>query len=176
MAGVSIAGADRFSISNEAGLGKGDSYRIALENLSADFQYVGSAAAVTLLNVGEVVDGSDTYSVDVPGRIVAGGEAIPPNWSGSGDAYFGFQFNPTGSKVLYGWAHAQYDDNGGGKGGPASLTLLDYAYEDSGASITTGAVAPPVPTLSEWWVIAFTTMLGAVGAGAAYLNKRRQHT
>lgn len=177
VANVSIAGADRFSISNETGLGKGDSFRIALETLSPDFQYVGAGTAVTLLPAGEVVDASDAFSDDTPGRLVAGGEAIPSNWTGSGEAYFGFQFNPTGAQVLYGWARAQYDDNNGGKGGgAASLTLLEVAYEDSGAAITTGAVATPapVPTLSEWWMIAFTTLLAALGAAAAYLTTRRQ--
>lgn len=168
---VSIVGADRFSISNESGLGKGDSYRIALENLSADFEYVGVLEAVTQLSSGDVIDALASYSAASPGQIVSGGEIFSSNWTGAGEAYFGFSFNPSGSQTLYGWARVQYED--GGKGSASTLTLLDFAYEDTGAAITAGAMPPPpIPTLTEWWMMGLATLLAFFGALVAVTSRR----
>jgi hypothetical protein len=57
-------------------------------------------------------------------------------WTSGQTGYFGFQFNPTGSQVLYGWGKltAEFGSN--------SMNLVDWAYETSGSSILAGVTVP----------------------------------
>lgn len=57
------------------------------------------------------------------------------NWDAASTGYFGFRFNPSGSQTLYGWGQLSISGDGN------TMTLVDYAYENSGASILTGETA-----------------------------------
>ncbi len=74
-------------------------------------------------------------------------------------SYLGFQFNPSGSLTLYGWAEVTFTaDNQG------SITVHRWAYDDSGAAIQVGAVPEPA---------AAATGLGLLALGAAGLRRKR---
>jgi len=80
-------------------------------------------------------------------------------WDAGETAYFGFQFTPA-STPLYGWGQVSFDGT--------YLTLMDWAYEDTGASITaghTGVAAAPVPG---------STALLALGLSLAGCFRRRR--
>lgn len=69
----------------------------------------------------------------------------------------GFSFNPTGSQALYGWAQFSISADA------LTMTLIDYAYEDSGSAIATGAIPEPG-----------TIAMGTIGAGIFFLVRRRK--
>ena len=71
----------------------------------------------------------------------------------------GFTFNPTGTTPLYGWGRITTSGNA------STVTLVDYAYENNGISIATGAV--PEPT---------TVVLGTLGVGALLFRRRPRGT
>ncbi|WOO42080.1 hypothetical protein [Rubellicoccus peritrichatus] len=74
--------------------------------------------------------------------------------------YLGFQFNPSGSLVLYGWAEVILTD--GGNSG--TVEIVQWAYEDTGANIQT-----PIPEPAT-----VATGLGALALGAAGLRRWRK--
>lgn len=83
------------------------------------------------------------------------------NWGFTeGTNYFGFRFNPSGSKVLYGWA--QMNVTTGFDGG---VVISEWAYQSSGGSIQVGAVPEPA---------AAATGLGLLALGAAGLRRQRR--
>jgi hypothetical protein len=80
----------------------------------------------------------------------------------STDRYFLFKF-PDGGKTLYGWAQVTVSVTP--TTGP-NLTLLDYAYDDTGAKIAAAATVPAsaVPEPSETIPMALAALvLGAAG-------------
>jgi len=77
--------------------------------------------------------------------------------------YIGFQFNPSGT-VLFGWANVTLT-NGDGFG---TFVINEWAYDDTGASIQTGATsAVPEPAT-------YAAGLGLLALGAAGLRRWRQ--
>ena len=77
-------------------------------------------------------------------------------------SYVGFQFNPSGSLTLYGWAEVTFTTANQG-----SITVHRWAYDDSGAAIQVGATsAVPEPA-------AAATGLGLLALGAAGLRRSR---
>ncbi len=74
-------------------------------------------------------------------------------------SYVGFQFNPSGSLTLYGWAEVTFTTANQG-----SITVHRWAYDDSGAAIQVGAVPEPA---------AAATGLGLLALGAAGLRRSR---
>lgn len=80
----------------------------------------------------------------------------------SGDSgYIGFRFNPTGSLELYGWAEVVLT-SGGSSG---TFEVVEWAYDDSGASVTTGVIPEPANAAIG---------LGALALGAAGLRRMRR--
>ena len=77
--------------------------------------------------------------------------------------YIGFQFNPSGT-VLFGWANVTLTE-GGSYG---TFVINEWAYDDTGASIQTGATsAVPEPAT-------YAAGLGLLALGAAGLRRWRQ--
>ena len=76
--------------------------------------------------------------------------------------YAGFQFNPTGGMVLYGWANITLTT-----GGVGTFTINSWAYEDNGNTILTGATAVPEPST-------YALGLGMLALGAAGLRRFRK--
>lgn len=117
-----------------------------------------SDAVVAMLDSGATIDSSLTFDTE---------EEIAADWTTGGIGYMGFRFSPSGTP-LYGWMRVQTGSgdpgNGGGPGFPA--TVIDWAYEDSGAGITVGVVPEPS-----------TIALGLLSAGAvgvAAFRKRKK--
>lgn len=75
-----------------------------------------------------------------------------------------FQFTPD-STVLYGWANVTIT-TGDTYG---TFTVNEWAYEDTGASIITGATTSAVPEPATYAVL-----FGALALGAASLRRRRE--
>lgn len=75
--------------------------------------------------------------------------------------YFLFSFQDSG-KTLYGWGELSIQGNG--KTGP-DVTLVDYAYDDSGAKIEAGTTQlAPVPEPPEAFPLALVSLvMGAAG-------------
>jgi hypothetical protein len=90
--------------------------------------------------------------------------ASMPLWRSGADAYLGVRFiNSATSAINYGWVHLT---TAGATGFPA--TIVDYAYENTGASILAGQVAP-VPEPSTY------ALLGTLAAGAFAVRRWRKH-
>ena len=159
---ISIAGSAQFSLIKS----KGNIY-IYLQPVSTDFRWVATGSNATKLGSGDVIDAAGSFSTSLQSSTIVSSFSYPHNWTGSGDAYVGFKFNPSVGQTRYGWAHLQYMD--GDLTTTPTLTLLDYSYEDSGAAIST-PVPVPVPTLTQGWMI----LLGAVLAGGAALTIQRR--
>ena len=85
------------------------------------------------LAAGALIDGALTFS----GGGFYGGVDIPVGNTG----YLGFQFDPDGvpgAQTFFGWVQVTVGDNGSGNG-----NVIDWAYEDTGASIQAGTVPEP---------------------------------
>ena len=76
-----------------------------------------------------------------------------------GTGYVGFSIEPA-STVLYGWMQVDYDSTSG------NLSVIDWAYDDSGASIRAGETSVPEP--------AEAALLASLLAGSAVLFARRR--
>ena len=118
---------------------------------------------VTKLTLGSPVDATGVFSTASSqagnGYFFFSGDPTFGEWAGTDTGYMGFTFNPTGSTPLYGWGRITNSSN------TSSVTLVDYAYQDNGSSISTGAV--PEPT---------TAVLGALGVGAFLFRRRSRGT
>lgn len=81
--------------------------------------------------------------------------------------YIGFRFKPTAGEFVYGWASVTITPGFGG-----SLTVTEWAFDDSGASIhvgqTVASAAVPEPA-------GVAAGLGALALGAAGLMRWRRH-
>jgi len=109
-----------------------------------------ASSRVAALNAGVLVDGSSalgTYQTMVPEYADA-------------TAFMGLKFFDSSNNPLYGWIRVS--------GGPTTgfpATIVDWAYEDSGAGILTGATMVPEPS---------SVALGCLAAGAAGLAAWRK--
>lgn len=132
-----------------------------LSSLSSDFKFLAadnSTNIVTRLASGVSVDVTGTFSPGQQSRgVIAAEQGFSSQWAPSDVGYMGFLFNPTGMQTLYGWAQFSISSNA------QTMTLVDYAYENSGTAINTAAVPEPG-----------TVAMGAIGAGLFFLVRRRQ--
>ncbi len=90
-----------------------------------------TAMNLSLLGASSSIGAGRTFSLLSTAPIAATGSLS--GWPGGTGGYFGFRFNPSGSQVLYGWGYLRLSS------GLSSMTLVDWAYEDSGAAIVVGA-------------------------------------
>lgn|ERR1035437_716822 len=105
---------------------------------------------VAALGAGIMVDGSSSLGTY---------QTMVPEFTGTA-AFMGVDFLDASNNKLFGWIRI----NGGPtQGFPA--TIVDWAYEDSGAGILTGATAVPEPS---------SMALGCLAAGAAGLAAWRR--
>ncbi len=118
--------------------------------VEAVFNVTSTTTNVAALNAGVLVDGSSalgTYQNMVPEFT-------------SNTAFMGLKFFDSSNNPLYGWIRVS--------GGPTlgfPATIVDWAYEDSGAGILTGATVVPEPS---------SVALGCLAAGAAGLAAWRK--
>lgn len=86
-------------------------------------------------------------------------------WTTGGIGYIGFKFVTSANQTDYGWMRVSFDPNAFSHQ-QVSLTVIDWAYNDSGGSILTGQGLPiPEPN---------TVALAFLGAGAFGLALWRQ--
>jgi hypothetical protein len=101
-----------------------------------------AAHHVAALDPGVMVDGSSTLGT---------WQTMTPEFAGT-TAFMGIEFANASDQELYGWIRIT---GGGTTGIPA--TIVDWAYDDSGAGILTGAGTIPEPS---------SFALGCLAAGA----------
>ena len=163
---VDGAGANEFTM--ESVFGKGPLND--LKNLSSDFRFIAGNTTTfkaTKLGAGFSVNSTDTFSdgsSSLNRAFIDSGNSTQSEWAASDNGYLGFKFNPTGSLTLYGWARFTMS------GDNRTMTLVDYAYQNSATAILTGdtSAAAPVPEPS-------TAALGMLGLGlVAFLRQRRR--
>jgi len=131
---VDSQGGSEFSLSNFSGKG---SFSFSLSTFSTDFDYVAptsNASILSKLSSSVPISSSSTFTTSANASI---GSENGGQWANGASGYFGFQFNPTASLTLYGWGQLTVSANG------QAVTLVDYAYEDTGASISTAAIPEP---------------------------------
>lgn len=120
---------------------------------------LGSTGFLTLLNAGDTIDGSLGYGDR--GYMVEG-PTINPTWAEGVTGYAGFVFD-NGSGPLYGWLQIRFDSD-------TDFTVLQVAYEDSGAAIAASQLAgAPIPEPST----AVLLSLGLVGISVFFRKRRR---
>ena len=133
-----------------------------LSPLSSDFMFVAtntSTNIVSRLALGVNVDMTGIFSPGQQSRGVVYAQSGfgTTQWQPSDVGYMAFLFNPTGLQPLYGWAQFSISANA------QTMTLIDYAYENSGSPIKTGAIPEPG-----------TVTMGAIGAGLFFFVRRRK--
>jgi len=122
----------------------------ALGFTSAPYGYIDKLAS------GITVDGAAITFLDTGILAAAQPPATLAEWNGGVTGGFvGFRFKP-GATTFYGWARLNVTSG-------FAATVVDFAYENTGAAITTAAVPEPS-----------TLALGCLAAGAAGLTLWRR--
>jgi hypothetical protein len=126
---------------------------------------VGTGFETSALSPGTVINGSSSYVNNVlTGRDVPyNAAATDANFNVAGQEYMGIRFwNENTSSINYGWVllSTGHSSNVSTYGWPAAIVA--YAYDNTGASISVGAVPEPASAL-----------LSAIG-GACCLGFRRR--
>ncbi len=89
------------------------------------------------------------------------------NWLSGGTGFIGFRFLNASNQTNFGWMRLNFNPSAFGSG-QSSLTVLDYAYENSGQSIVTGAVPEPSST-------ALAFLAGGAAGLCAWRKRRREN-
>lgn len=128
------AGGDEFSLRSFNTKGS-DFHHLYDEGRFANFTPIGGNE-VRRLDAGETI-GSEGIFVDGSPLAVPFIENTPNSqWMAGTEGYFGYRFNPSGEQDLYGWGHVTISPDA------TILTLVDWAYENSGAPIQAGVPEP----------------------------------
>ena len=182
---AAIVFTDNANLTVDASSGPGDSLNIFPAATSDGIQLYGSfdgksgtdTASLIYINSTRFVDVSATPNVlDKLSSGVAIGSSSSFNgssliagfgeglWNRGDDAYFGFEFNPSGSLVLYGWGHLVRSATG-----TDTVTLTQYAYDNTGAAILTGATGvTPVPEPADYAFASGVGLLALAGGRRLY--------
>jgi hypothetical protein len=116
-----------------------------------------SGTTYATLAANDLISAGSTY-------IASTQTAAMPLWRAGADGYLGVRFiNSATSAINYGWVHLTTT---GATGFPA--TIVDYGYENTGASILAGQIAP-VPEPSTY------ALLGMMATGAFAVRRWRKH-
>lgn len=129
---------------------KGSDFHLLME-ASPDFEaIVGPDFYVSNLAQGALIDGAGNFQGGSGGFgylatfVDNQTDFSPPEsvvWNFGSDGYIGFRFNPSGSQQLYGWGHVTISAD------RTVLTLVDWAYENTGAPIHAGEIPEPTTSL-----------------------------
>jgi hypothetical protein len=119
-------------------------------------QTVAVDSAIVRLLPGATVDGSNTYATGPAGSSDHIGPAIDQFQDGE-TGHLGFRlFTNGGAGPYYGWMRVNFSNTG------ANGSIIDWAYENSGAAITVGTIPEPSAAV----------LLGLASLGLAF-NRRR---
>ena len=125
--------------------------------------YDGATGFLKRFNLNDTIDSSVVGTVSSnPIHNLNFGGANNANWAPGTTGYIGLTF-VSDSTTVSGWMQISYNLDG-------SLTLYDFAYDASGASIMAGATTSAVPEPSTYAAMFGLTALGF----AAYRRRRRQ--
>lgn len=87
------------------------------------------------MNAGESVGAGLTYRGS---SFLVRNDTDHPTWLANQTHYAGFRFDPGGGEpTYYGWMHVQFSADG------QNATLLEWAYDDTGAPIEVASIAEP---------------------------------
>ncbi len=107
-----------------------------MDGVVGNFTGGSSATLVDNLPLGTILDGSWTY-VRSNGSETTGATAFT---LGSTNNYIGFRFlNEMTGQLNFGWAHFEL----GATAGAQPRTLIEFAFDNSGAAIPVGAIPEP---------------------------------
>ncbi len=120
-----------------------------------------SSYRLSFLSAGVTID-SGAFSLTNPSAYIHNGGGNS-QWTTGTTGYFGVKFNG-GSGTNYGWVQLSYNNDG-------SVTVIDFAYESTGAAILTGDTGSAIPEPSTTPVVVGLT---ALIAGSAALYRRRK--
>jgi len=153
---VNIDGADASEFTLQSFNEKGSDFHL-LAFMSANFGVIPDnvdGAMAQRLTLGAPIGNASTFAGGTLGIVDnIWGTLL---WPASEDGYIGFSFNPSGSQALYGWGLINIS------GDSKIMTLKEWAYENTGLSITAGAV--PEPSTG-------TLALGGLGAFALWRKR-----
>lgn len=111
------------------------------ENFQPVRQTIANNSAIVRLYFGDIVDSTDTYASSFAGSSTHIGNAADQFASGV-EGYLGFRLIDNGNAgPYYGWMRVNFSNTGG------SGTIIDWAYESTGAAISVGAVPEPTAAL-----------------------------
>ena len=103
-------------------------------------------APVLNLTLGQTVNGASVFASTYPGGYSSSATHIgtnPGQFISGSEGYIGFNFTPNGGGgPLYGWMRVELSNTG------STGLIREWAYENSGAAITVGAVPEPSAALS----------------------------
>ena len=111
---------------------------------------------LTLFGPGETVDGSLAFATEA---YMVEGDVVNPYWAAGTTGYAGFTFDD-GGIPLFGWMQIEFDSSG------VNFTVLQWAYDDSGAPINTADSPEPSTGI----------LLGLGLAGLAAVVRKRRRT
>ncbi|MEM1223810.1 MAG: hypothetical protein AAGH40_13745 [Verrucomicrobiota bacterium] len=133
-----------------------------LVGVNASFQFALSPGGALLgLGSGATIDSSLPFASNAISVVSSGGPFVASGLSDGVPGFIGFQFNPTGTTTLYGWARIALSSTADPFG---QIEVFDWAYEDNGAPIQVGAIPEPE---------AAPLGLGLLALGAAGLRRWR---
>lgn len=139
----------------------GNTTGMRLDNGASFSVLVTTGSNVPGLNTTYEVNGTRSFRL-TPVVLALGGSLT--NTAGgftAGQGFIGFTFTPGGSGFeRFGWAEVAFNLDI-----PAGVTVIRWAYEDSGQPITVGAIPEPATV---------TAGLGALALGAAGLRRWRK--
>ena len=118
---------------------------------------MGSPNYLTLHSSGETVGGSLAYSDQV---YLVENSVTNPDWAAGTTGYAGLTFD-LGSGPLYGWLQIQFDASG------TDFTVLQWAYDDTGAPITVASTPEPSALMLLGLGIAAIAAVWKRGGGGA---------
>ena len=155
-----------FFIPTTSGSGPADGLNTLLPGWDVNF-YRGSTALRWWYNTGvyAVFNASDHVAALGAGVMIDGSSSLgtfqtmTPEFTGT-TAFMGVEFRNASHTELFGWIRIT-----GGSTAGIPATIVDWAYEDSGAGILTGAGLIPEPS---------SLALGCLAAGAAGLAAWRK--
>ena len=123
---------------NGEGIGNSQVFQTVATTIALD-------APTLNLSSGQIVGSSSTFSTPYPGGYSSSATHIgtnPGQFASSTEGYIGFKFTTNSSAgPYYGWMRVELSNT------PNTGLVKDWAYEDSGSSISVGAVPEPSSTL-----------------------------
>jgi len=149
-----LAGAD-FKIDFDGG----NAEKPQIHGEAANAELALDGVQIAKFDLNDTIDSSLTFST---GSYFENQGSGPWN-GGATNKYTGFQLNTGTLSNMFGWIRMDYDDDN------ASITVKDFAYDDSGSAILAGASTQAVPEPASATLI---LVAGSVIYGLRRLRKK----